>query len=116
VGTAEAGQQGRQIDHCESLDCADVQLAAQDAADTGHGIPVLVGCDQRATGRRQQSAARLGKHHAPAVAHEQRCAHLAFERLDRKGSEPPELLLGLQDRFDTHFLDSPAWQRARGTG
>jgi hypothetical protein len=33
VGTAEAGQQGRQIDHCESLDCADVQLAAQDAAD-----------------------------------------------------------------------------------
>jgi hypothetical protein len=24
-----------------------------------------------------------------------------------------EVLLGLQDRFDTHFLDSPAWQRAR---
>ena len=34
----------------------------------------------------------------------------------RKGGEPPELMLGLQDRFDTHFLDSPAWQRARGTG
>jgi len=32
----------------------------------------------------------------------------------RDGSEPPEVLLGLQDRFDTHFLDSPAWQRARG--
>ena len=31
----------------------------------------------------------------------------------RQGSEPPEVLLGLQDRFDTHFLDSPAWQRAR---
>jgi len=31
----------------------------------------------------------------------------------REGTEPPELLLGLQDRFDTHFLDSPAWQRAR---
>ena len=31
----------------------------------------------------------------------------------REGSEPPEVLLGLQDRFDTHFLDSPAWQRAR---
>jgi len=31
----------------------------------------------------------------------------------REGSEPPGLLLGLQDRFDTHFLDSPAWQRAR---
>ena len=31
----------------------------------------------------------------------------------RDGSEPPEVLLGLQDRFDTHFLDSPAWQRAR---
>ena len=28
-------------------------------------------------------------------------------------SEPPEVLLGLQDRFDTNFLDSPAWQRAR---
>jgi hypothetical protein len=31
----------------------------------------------------------------------------------RDGSEPPEVLLGLQDRFDTHFLDSPAWRRAR---
>ena len=31
----------------------------------------------------------------------------------RNGSEPPEVLLGMQDRFDTHFLDSPAWQRAR---
>ncbi len=31
----------------------------------------------------------------------------------RDGSEPPEVLVGLQDRFDTHFLDSPAWQRAR---
>lgn len=31
----------------------------------------------------------------------------------REGSEPPAVLLGLQDRFDTHFLDSPAWQRAR---
>ncbi|HEY7262775.1 MAG TPA: cupin domain-containing protein [Trebonia sp.] len=31
----------------------------------------------------------------------------------REGTEPPELLLGLQDRFDTHFLDSPSWQRAR---
>jgi quercetin dioxygenase-like cupin family protein len=31
----------------------------------------------------------------------------------RQGSEQPGLLLGLQDRFDTHFLDSPAWQRAR---
>jgi quercetin dioxygenase-like cupin family protein len=31
----------------------------------------------------------------------------------RDGSEPPEVLLGMQDRFDTHFLDSPAWQRAR---
>lgn len=34
----------------------------------------------------------------------------------REGSEPPELLLGLQDRFDTHFLDSPVWQRARKAG
>jgi uncharacterized RmlC-like cupin family protein len=31
----------------------------------------------------------------------------------REGSEPAEVLLGLQDLFDTHFLDSPAWQRAR---
>lgn len=31
----------------------------------------------------------------------------------REGSEPAEVLLGLQDRFDTHFLESPAWQRAR---
>jgi len=31
----------------------------------------------------------------------------------REGSEPAEVLLGLQDRFDTHFLSSPAWQRAR---
>jgi hypothetical protein len=38
-------------------------------------------------------------------------ATAVVRRLD--GSEPPEMLLGLQDRFDTHFLDSPAWQRAR---
>ncbi len=31
----------------------------------------------------------------------------------REGSEPAEVLRGLQDRFDTHFLDSPTWQRAR---
>ena len=31
----------------------------------------------------------------------------------RQGSEPPGVLLGLQDPCDTHFLDSPAWQRAR---
>ena len=34
----------------------------------------------------------------------------------REGSEPPEVLLGLQERFDTHFLDSPVWQRARRAG
>jgi epsilon-lactone hydrolase len=31
----------------------------------------------------------------------------------REGSEPPEVLLGLQDRFDTHFLHSSTWQRVR---
>jgi quercetin dioxygenase-like cupin family protein len=31
----------------------------------------------------------------------------------REGSESAEVLLGLQDRFDTHFLESSAWQRAR---
>ena len=31
----------------------------------------------------------------------------------RDGSEPPEVLLGLQDRFDTHFVDSAVWQHAR---
>ena len=30
----------------------------------------------------------------------------------REGIEPPGVLLGLQDRFDTHFLDSPVWRRA----
>jgi hypothetical protein len=33
----------------------------------------------------------------------------------REGSEPAEVLLGLQDRFDTHFFDSAAWRRARTT-
>jgi hypothetical protein len=31
----------------------------------------------------------------------------------REGSEPAGVLFGLQDRFDTHFLESPAWQRSR---
>ena len=31
----------------------------------------------------------------------------------REGAEPPEILAGLQDRFDTHFADSNVWQRAR---
>ena len=84
MGPAEGSQQGRQVYHCEGLDCPDVQLAAQGAADAGHGISALVCCDERAPGRRQQRAARLGKHHAPAVAHEQRGAHLAFERVDRR--------------------------------
>ena len=60
----------------------DVQLAAQDAADTGHGIAALVGCGERAAGRRQQRAAGLSEHHVPAVAHEQRGAHLVLERAD----------------------------------
>lgn len=34
----------------------------------------------------------------------------------REGSEPPEVLAGLQARFDTHFLDSAAWQRVRTAG
>ena len=34
----------------------------------------------------------------------------------REGTEPPEALTGLQDRFDTHFLDSAAWQRVRAAG
>ena len=31
----------------------------------------------------------------------------------REGTEPPDVLLGLQDRFDTHYVDSVAWHRAR---
>ena len=84
MGAAEGGQQGRQIYHCEGLDRSDMQLAAQDAADTGHRIPALVCRDERAAGRRQQRAAGLSKHHVSAVAHEQRDAHLAFECVDRR--------------------------------
>jgi mannose-6-phosphate isomerase-like protein (cupin superfamily) len=32
----------------------------------------------------------------------------------RAGTEPAQLLLGLQDQFDTHFADSAAWNQARG--
>jgi hypothetical protein len=31
----------------------------------------------------------------------------------RAGTEPREILLALQDRFDTHFVDSAAWHHAR---
>lgn len=31
----------------------------------------------------------------------------------RAGGEPAQVLLDLQQRFDTHFLDSEAWDRAR---
>jgi hypothetical protein len=37
----------------------------------------------------------------------------------RQGAGPQDVLLGLQDTFDTHFVDSPAWDTARtanGTG
>jgi len=34
-------------------------------------------------------------------------ADVAAQRRRDADSEPPEVLLGLQDRFDTHFLDSP---------
>ncbi len=33
----------------------------------------------------------------------------------RAGTEPREILLGLQDRFDTHFVESPAWHGARAS-
>jgi hypothetical protein len=33
----------------------------------------------------------------------------------RSGAEPPDVLLGMQDRFDTHFLTAPAWQQARSS-
>jgi hypothetical protein len=67
-----------------------------------------------------------GSAHAFAAHHDSTAEALVIatpgiERFDyfrhvvrrRQGSEPPEVLLGLQDRFDTHFLDSPAWKRAR---
>jgi quercetin dioxygenase-like cupin family protein len=70
-----------------------------------------------------------GSAHAFAAHHDSTAEALiiatpGIERFDyfrhvvrrRQGSEPPEVLLGLQDRFDTHFLDSPAWQRARAAG
>ena len=69
-----------------------------------------------------------GSAHAFAAHHDSTAEALiiatpGIERFDyfrhvvrrRQGSEPPEVLLGLQDRFDTHFLDSPAWQRARAS-
>jgi quercetin dioxygenase-like cupin family protein len=31
----------------------------------------------------------------------------------RAGTEPPEILQGLEERFDTHFLESAAWEHAR---
>ena len=57
VGAAEAGQQRRQVDHAEGLDRPDVQLAAQDAADTGHGVAAFVGRDRAPGGPR--AAARV---------------------------------------------------------
>jgi hypothetical protein len=33
----------------------------------------------------------------------------------RAGTEPREILLALQDRFDTHFVDSAAWHDARAS-
>ena len=33
----------------------------------------------------------------------------------RAGTEPREILLALQDRFDTHFVESPAWPAARAS-
>jgi hypothetical protein len=31
----------------------------------------------------------------------------------REAREPRDVLLGLQDRFDTHFTESTAWDGAR---
>ncbi len=33
----------------------------------------------------------------------------------RAGTEPREILLALQDRFDTHFVESAAWHSARAS-
>jgi hypothetical protein len=29
----------------------------------------------------------------------------------RQGAEPRDVLLGLQDTFDTHFVDSAIWEQ-----
>jgi uncharacterized cupin superfamily protein len=34
----------------------------------------------------------------------------------RQGAEPRDVLLGLQDTFDTHFVDSPAWDHRHSAG
>jgi hypothetical protein len=34
----------------------------------------------------------------------------------RAGQEPRDILLAAQDRFDTHFTDSAAWDSARIAG
>ena len=55
-------------------------------------------------------AAPVGGHRTPGIERFDYFRHVVRRR---EGSEPPEVLLGLQDRFDTRFLDSPVWQRAR---
>ena len=75
---------------------------------------------RRPAGRPARFGTRFAAHH-DSTAEALIVATPGIERFDairhvvrrRQGSEPPEVLLGLQDRFDTHFLDSPAWQRAR---
>jgi mannose-6-phosphate isomerase-like protein (cupin superfamily) len=41
-----------------------------------------------------------------------------FRLLERvkRGTATPQEILDTQDKFDNHFLDSPRWRAARGTG
>ena len=79
------------------------------AARTGDLLVVPPGAPH-AFAARKDSAAKALVIATPGIERFDYFRHLVRRR---EGTEPPEVLLGLQDRFDTHYLDSPAWQRAR---
>ena len=79
------------------------------AARTGDLLVVPPGAPH-AFAARKDSAAKALVIATPGIERFGYFRHLVRRR---EGTEPPEVLLGLQDRYDTHFLDSPAWQRAR---
>jgi quercetin dioxygenase-like cupin family protein len=92
----------------------------------GGALDVLVGDGVVTAGKGDLLVVPPGLAHAFGARHDSAAEALivitpGVERFDyfrqvvrlREGTEPKEVLLGLQDRFDTHFVSSGVWDDTR---
>jgi len=78
-----AGEECWEIDRTHGRDGADRQLPAHQPADSGDGVPAVLGCRDGAPGSREQGPSGFCELDAACAAHEQVAAQFSFECADR---------------------------------